>query len=106
MALAYCIAARGIVEIFLETWITAVDAATNAVLGSVVAVVFARTLTLTLTIVGSALESVSPGLSVSMDIVGMLNFKKKNWKVSVIIYIVFLSFYIVLFCGRDRYSIL
>lgn len=77
MALAYCIAARGIVEIFLETWITAVDAATNAVLGSVVAVVFARTLTLTLTIVGSALESASPGLSVSMDIVGMLNFKKK-----------------------------
>lgn len=79
MALAYCIAARGIVEIFLETWITAVDAATNAVLGSVVAVVFARTLTLTLTIVGSALESVSPGLSVSMDIVGMLNFFLNNW---------------------------
>lgn len=50
-----------------------VDAVRSVVLGSVAAVVFARTLTLTLTIVGSARGSASQGLSVSMDIAGMLN---------------------------------
>lgn len=50
-----------------------VDAVTNAVSGSVVAVVFALMLTLTLTIVGNARGSVPPGLAANTGTVGMLD---------------------------------